>query len=165
MKDLKGRAIRFVLLLGAWLVLTDAGKTEEWIAGGIVAFLACVLPLFPRSTLGDLKLTPRALLGMIVFFFIFLKALLLSNLDVAYRVLHPKLPINPGIVRIKTGLRSPLARLLLANAITLTPGTITVEVRGEDYFIHWINVSERDVEAATKAIVGEFESRLEVFCG
>ncbi|HOX18159.1 MAG TPA: Na+/H+ antiporter subunit E [Spirochaetales bacterium] len=165
MKDLKGRALRFVLLYGAWLVLTDPGKRDEWIAGGIVALLAAALPLFPRTVLGDLKLSPKALVGMIVYFAVFMKALVMSNLDVAWRVVHPRMPINPGIVAIRTRLATPLGRLLLANSITLTPGTITVETKGDTFFIHWINVSERDVEAATKAIVGGFEKRLEVFCG
>ncbi|MBN1243047.1 MAG: Na+/H+ antiporter subunit E [Spirochaetales bacterium] len=165
MKDLKGRAARFVLLLGAWLVLTDARKPDEWIAGIVVALLAAVLPLFPRPVLGDLKLSPKALFGMIAYAAVFMKALVMSNLDVAFRVLHPKLPINPGIVAIRTRLVTPLGRLLLANSITLTPGTITVETKGDTFYIHWINVAERDVGAATKAIVGEFEKRLEVFCG
>ena len=165
MKDLKGRAIRFVLLLGAWLVLTDARKPDEWIAGGVAALLASLLPLFPRSTLGDLKLSPKALVGMIVYFAVFLKALVMSNLDVAWRVIHPRMPINPGIVAIRTKLKTPLGRLLLANSITLTPGTITVETKGDTFYIHWINVSERDVEAATAAIVGAFERKLEAFCG
>ena len=64
----------------------------------------------------------------------------------AYRVLNPYLPIKPGIVRIKTSLTSEFAKTILANSITLTPGTLTVEVDGEDFYVHWINVSSDNPE-------------------
>jgi len=53
----------------------------------------------------------------------------------------------------------------LANSITLTPGTLTVETDGEDYYIHWIDVSSKDIEGATEKIVHKFEKYLEVFYG
>ncbi|MBU1535998.1 Na+/H+ antiporter subunit E, partial [Myxococcota bacterium] len=77
----------------------------------------------------------------------------------------PKLNINPGIVKVKTTLKSPMGRLLLANSITLTPGTLTVEIEGEYLFIHWIDVSSTDVDAASEKIVKGFEKYLEVFYG
>lgn len=66
-----------------------------------------------------------------------------ANLDVAYRVITGR--INPGIVRISPGLKTDLGVLLLANSITLTPGTLTVEVDEEsgDMFIHVINMDEK----------------------
>lgn len=51
-----------------------------------------------------------------------------ANVDVAYRVLHPRIPIRPGIVVIRTSLKSNVAKLILANSITLTPGTFTLDV-------------------------------------
>ncbi|MBU1238544.1 Na+/H+ antiporter subunit E, partial [Myxococcota bacterium] len=71
----------------------------------------------------------------------------------------------PGIVKVKTTLKSPMGRLLLANSITLTPGTLTVEIEGEYLFIHWIDVSSTDVDAASEKIVKGFEKYLEVFYG
>jgi len=104
-------------------------------------------------------------MALILYFFYFLGALIKSNLDVAFRVLHPKLPIRPGIVKVKTKLTTPLGRLMLANSITLTPGTITVDTKGEDFYIHWIAVEEGDLEEKTKKIVSGFEKYLEVICG
>ncbi|MCK7577201.1 MAG: Na+/H+ antiporter subunit E [Chromatiales bacterium] len=131
----------------------------------MVAVLVAALPLLGGLPLGDLRLGPRALATLVAYFFVFTKALVLSNLDVAFRVLHPRLPIAPGIVKVKTRLKTPLGRLLLANSITLTPGTITVEMRGEDIYVHWIKVADEDPEGATAAIVGGFEKYLEVICG
>lgn len=81
-----------------------------------------------------------------------------ANLDVAYRVLHPAMPIHPGIVKVKTRLRTDGAKTLLANSITLTPGTLSVDVRPDGYLlVHWINVKATDIEGATAEVVGRFE--------
>ena len=65
-----------------------------------------------------------------------------ANLDVAYRVITGR--IRPGIMRIRSGMKTDLGTLMLANSITLTPGTLTVDVDEEtnDLFVHMINVSE-----------------------
>lgn len=165
MRLVKAKALGFLLLWGVWLLLTAPWSVPEAISGAAVAALVSLLPLFPGSPLGDLRLNPRALTYMVIYAFVFLKALILSNLDVAFRVLHPKLPIDPGIVKVKTRLKTPLGRLILANSITLTPGTITVEMRGEDIYVHWIKIAATDPESATAAIVGGFEKYLEVICG
>ena len=165
MSTFKAKALSFLSLWGVWLILTSPWSKEEAIAGALIAGLISFLPFFPISPLGDLKLNPKALGYIVMYAFVFLKALVLSNVDVAYRVLNPSLPIDPGIVKVKTKLKTPLGRLLLANSITLTPGTITVEMKGEDIYIHWIKVATTDPEGATEAIVGSFEKYLEVICG
>lgn len=81
-------------------------------------------------------------------------------MDVAYRVLHPKRPINPGIVKIKTELKSDIGKLALANSITLTPGTMSVDVEGDHLYIHWIDVEDSSVEIASKKISKPFEKYL-----
>jgi multicomponent Na+:H+ antiporter subunit E len=89
----------------------------------------------------------------------------LANLDVAYRVLHPYRPIEPGIVKVKTTLKSEVARVALANSITLTPGTMSVALTDDGHiYVHWIKVGSKDLEEATRRIVGRFEPILkEVF--
>jgi multicomponent Na+:H+ antiporter subunit E len=59
-----------------------------------------------------------------------------SGVQVAYLVLHPRLPIDPKFVRFRTHLPHTLARLTLANSITLTPGTVTLEVDHDDFMVH-----------------------------
>ena len=86
---------------------------------------------------------------------------IVANLDVAYRVLHPNLPIKPGIVKVKTKLRSKSGLSALANSITLTPGTMSVEIDPEGYlYVHWIYVRSDDIEKATEIIVRRFEKIL-----
>jgi multicomponent Na+:H+ antiporter subunit E len=96
---------------------------------------------------------------------VFVIEVIKSNIDVALRVVKPVIPIKPGIVQVNTKLNSKLARLLLANAITLTPGTITVDIHKDQLFIHWIYIDAEDVDTATKKIVTKFERYLEVIFG
>lgn len=87
---------------------------------------------------------------------------IVANFDVAYRVLHPNLPIRPGIVKVKTRLKSKSGLTALANSITLTPGTMSVEIDPDGYlYIHWIYVKTDDIEKATEIIVRRFEKILE----
>jgi len=74
------------------------------------------------------------------------------------------MPIKPGIVAIKTGLKSDIAKLFLANSITLTPGTFTLDILGDKLLIHWINVKGKDIDEATGIIGKKFEKYLkEIF--
>jgi multicomponent Na+:H+ antiporter subunit E len=59
-----------------------------------------------------------------------------ASFQVAYVVLHPRLPIRPSLIRFRTPLPHGVARLALANSITLTPGTVTLDVRDDEYLIH-----------------------------
>jgi multicomponent Na+:H+ antiporter subunit E len=72
------------------------------------------------------------------------------------------MPIKPGIVKIKTKLKTESGITALANSITLTPGTLTVDLTDDGYmYIHWINVKSDDVEQASKDIASKFEWFLE----
>lgn len=62
--------------------------------------------------------------------------IVVSATQVAYVVLHPRMPIDPRLVRFRSHLPHPLARLLLANSITLTPGTVTIEVEEDEFLVH-----------------------------
>lgn len=92
----------------------------------------------------------------ILFFYI-----LLANLDVLLRIINPVMPLHPGIVKVKTKLKTNAGRTILANSITLTPGTMTVDITEDGYlYIHWIDVKETETEQATKQIVDKFEKIL-----
>ena len=91
-----------------------------------------------------------------VFFLHMVKA----NLDVAYRVLHLNLPIRPGIVKVTTILKTDLAKTFLANSITLTPGTLTIDVIGSNMYIHCINIRTENPEEETAIILRRFENIL-----
>ncbi len=164
MKKLKHMILSFLGLMLIWVLLTS-WDIQEIYAGLIVSALIVLLSLGMEPVLGDVKLTPKALVFGLLYIFVFLKELLVSNLDVARRVVNPKLPIKPGIVKVKTTLHSNIGKTILANSITLTPGTLTVDIKDEYLYIHWIEIKHDDLEGATKDIVQKFEKYLEVIFG
>ena len=90
--------------------------------------------------------------------------LLKANWDMAKRALSPRLNINPGIVRVPVEVPTEYGKTMLANSITLTPGTITMDIDEREgrcwYYIHWIDVQETDHEKAGEAIKGRMEKWL-----
>lgn len=152
----------FGLLLLFWLLLNLSVQpgvivTGLVVAGVIVFFFPTTLSFFSGH-----KLTPQALTATLGYVGFFIKELVKANLNIARIVLSPSLPIHPAIVKVHTKLRDPVARLLLANSITLTPGTLSVEIRGEHLYIHWVDAPTTDPEEATREIVAGFEKYLEV---
>jgi multicomponent Na+:H+ antiporter subunit E len=154
----------FVILFAVWLGFTTSLNPQELIVGAVLSLL---ITLFAFKTFTDYGLSffhPKKLFNIIKFIFVFLIALIKSNFDVARRVINPKLPINPGIVTYKTQLKSDTAKVFLANAITLTPGTLTVDIIGDELFIHWIDVISREPEVIFNEIGADFERILkEIF--
>jgi len=157
------RLIYFVLAFIVWVLLTwpfADGKIDiqvviaGLIASAIIAILFHeILPKEHRVFVSPVRIF-WALVYMPVFFYYVLKA----NLDVVYRALHPKMPIKPGIVKIKTILKTESGITALANSITLTPGTLTVDLTDDGFlYVHWINVKSDDVEEATRLIARRFE--------
>jgi multicomponent Na+:H+ antiporter subunit E len=155
----------WLTLLLIWLVANDSLATEVVLVGAAIAALLAVLFAPFARVYADIRWTPRVMLYAVAFLAVFLWELVLANLNVARLVFSPRIRIRPGIVEIKTRLKSPMGRLALANAITLTPGTLVVDIRDDSLFIHWIVVSSADPEAATRAIAGRFEKYLEVIYG
>ncbi len=107
-------------------------------------------------------LNPARFLPLIAYCFcIFLIELAKANIDVAKRALSPSCPVNPGFVKIPSECKTEYGRAMLANSITLTPGTITMDVTEEDgktyYYIHWIDVATQDPAGAGEAIKGTLE--------
>ncbi len=165
MQRLKAFILLFLFLYLVWMLLTDFHSEQEWIAGGVVSLVLAAIFAARAQAIGRIHLNPKALVYGILYIFVFVWELVRSNLDVAHRVVMPSLPINPGIVKVKTKLQSPLGRTVLANSITLTPGTLTVEAKEDTLYIHWIDVSAGDINAHTQAIVSKFEKYLEVIFG
>ena len=164
LKHLSRYAATAGALFCLWLLLTSTGKFQELVAGAVLALLVAVLGYkgFTRRGLGIFS--PRRLLNLLIYVPVFFWAMIKANFDVAYRVVHPRMPIRPGIVAIKTELKSDIGKLFLANSITLTPGTLTLDVGEEHLFIHWINVKDENVERASELIGGRFEKHLKAIC-
>jgi len=157
-------ALAYILYLILTLFTGSVGlwSAGELIAGAVLSALAGLIAYrvsFARERTGGKSslrmLNPLRLLlflGYLIgpFFFAMAKA----NLDVAYRVITGR--IRPGIVRLSPDLKTDFGMTLLANSITLTPGTLSVDVDEEkgDLYVHWINVKNPDPEP--KEVCGSF---------
>lgn len=155
----------FAILFVFWLLLNGALSPAVLATGAVAAGAIALLSGAAQSFLTGYRLVPRSLTATLVFAGFFVKELVKANLQIARIVLSPSLPVQPAIVRVRTTLKEPVARLLLANSITLTPGTLSVEIQGEWLYVHWVVAETTDAEAATQTIVKGFERYLEVMYG
>ncbi|MBN2852498.1 MAG: Na+/H+ antiporter subunit E [Clostridia bacterium] len=149
----------FIFCYGIWILLSGIAWPElllGLLVAAIVAFLA--KRIFSFELGWDFPL--KALLFIFLYIPVFIYALVKANIDVAFRVLSPKIPINPGFVRIPTGIKGELGKLTLANSITLTPGTISLDADDDSLYIHWIDVKGNSEEEYQQHISGTFEKVL-----
>jgi len=161
------RTVRYLVSIAAlwalWLALVGTLDPQEVVAGGVIAVLVTLVAGGAPFTGRSLRiLSPRRFAWALAYIPYMVWAIIKANLDVARRVVDPRLPINPGIVRVKTRLKHPVARTALANSITLTPGTLSVDICDDELCIHWVDVQAKDIEEATREIVSGFERYLEV---
>ena len=142
MKFLVTTAVAYLV----YLLLTIGSGTvglwsrEELIIGAVFAVIAGAL-LRNRFIGKDLRmLNPRRWFTFLVYLFPFFFAMAKANVDVAYRVITGR--INPAIVKINPNLKNDMSLTFLANSITLTPGTLSVDVdqKTNELYVHWINV-------------------------
>lgn len=148
------RVTLLLFLLGLWLLLAESLSLGQLLLGTMVA--AGVMWLTP-AMLPDVESIPlRRLPKLVVLLLYFLKELLVANVTVARLVLRPD-RLQPGIVAYPLTVRGPAQITWLANLITLTPGTVSVEVAPDrsSLFIHTIDASD---EAAVLAAPRQFEA-------
>ena len=160
--------LRFAVLYGFWIVLSGRFQSKYLILGAFCALLVAYLTQDLAQLDGSRQRTrgPRGLSVLagvgrfVLYFFWLLWSVVQSNLEVAYLVLHPKLPIQPGLLRLRTKLRNRTGHIMLANSITLTPGTITVDFDDGTYSVHALVPS-----AAQSLLSAKMQSKLERIFG
>ncbi|AJC70818.1 MAG: Na+/H+ antiporter subunit E [Thermococcus sp.] len=160
--------ITWLALFAFWVVVSGKFSPPHLATGAVVTF---IVALITRDFLTDDIRQTGHLLSKALYIFLFLIPqylfimafrLLESNLRVVRNVIL--MDINPGIVKVKTDLHSNTGLTVLANSITLTPGTLTLDVDkklGEAYlYVHWIDVETLDQEKMGMKIKGELEEWL-----
>ncbi len=148
----------FLFLL--WMAFTTSLDINEIIVGLFISFVISLLTYKFFTNTGFRLLSPIKLFYIVKYVFVFIIELIKSNIDVARIVINPKLPINPGIVEVDSKLTSDFAKMILANSITLTPGTLTVDIIDNRFFIHWLYVKGTDTETTYNEIAKTFEDIL-----
>lgn len=128
------------ILLIIWLVFS--GKYDVMhITFGIVGVILVILMnyrlsrvnLFPEREEPNI---PIKIYRLPVYILWLVKEIFLANLQVAYLVIHPEMPIEPKLLTFRTKLPSASAKVILGNSITITPGTLTVDIEHNKFLVH-----------------------------
>ena len=152
--------IYFIMCFATWMLLTGRFYLQNIIAGVVVSLITTLI--FSRYFMIDVKkLThPKRYFWLIVYILYFIWECIKANFDVAYRVLHPAMPVRPGIVKVKLTVKRALARTILANSITMTPGTISVDIIDDTLYVHCIYLLDTNPDNYSYNISGKFEKIL-----
>jgi multicomponent Na+:H+ antiporter subunit E len=129
-------AVRLLLVLCATWLLWSGHYTGLLIGLGALSCLGVVALVGRMRILDDEALPLRLAWRAARYLPWLLWQIVLANLDVARRILDPRLPIQPHLLRLPAGQRSELGRVIYANSITLTPGTVTVTIEGGAFTVH-----------------------------
>lgn len=162
MRDL---SVLFFTLMLFWVMLVNSLAPDTLLVGALVSLSVALLYRDGLSFFTEFRATPAAFVAGVRYYAYFFRKLVESNLQLAAIVLSPDLPVNPGIIKVRTGLKSRMGRLMLANSITLTPGTLSVDLDGEWLYVHCVTVGALDTERASEEIAAGFERYLEVMYG
>ena len=139
------------LLFVLWLIFTANVQVPNLVVGLGVSFAIAVLyeNLFEQETFEAIN--P---FWFLVYVFVLIKNLIISNIEISKRTLSADMKLSPAIIAVKTDLKSNWKKLLLANSITLTPGTFTLDIKEDMLFIHVIEYVEG---SNNEEITKEFE--------
>lgn len=158
----------FVSFLIVWLIFAGRSSLDVIVVGITASLLTTILfgdMLYRRidHRIGFLRALRK---GLLTFLFIpvFFYEAVISALKVSKHVFEKSPSFSPGIVKVKTKLNNISAITVLANLITLTPGTLTLDFDKAEscYYIHWIDVSTKEEAETRKAIIARFERWLGV---
>ncbi|MCB1069868.1 MAG: Na+/H+ antiporter subunit E [Verrucomicrobia bacterium] len=140
-------AIRLVLFAAGWLILTEGDLRDLWIGGAVVLLgVAASCRVLAPGTLSRLRWG-----GLLRFTVFFLIESLRGGIDVAWRALHPAMPLSPGWTEVTLALRGEGSRVLLAWTVSLLPGTASVHLDGHRLVVHVLCEAE-SVDAALRRL-------------
>jgi multicomponent Na+:H+ antiporter subunit E len=151
---MKQALILFPHLMFVWLLMS--GHFDATMIGYGVLSCVLVVALMAHLRILDAEALPVHL-GIRPFLYLpwLFKEIVLSNIAVARVILDPKLPIQPRLLRIRVSQRSDVAQVIHANSITLTPGTVTLDVRNGEFLVHALTD-----DSAAGLLTGEMDRRV-----
>lgn len=136
-RDLQGSLLILGVLLGLWLLISGSFDWQHFVTG--IVLMGLLTLFWAQMTVDEVGRTHfnwhqvKLLLRYLGFLEL---EILKANFVVAYIVLSPKMPISPGLIVLNCNLKKDLTRVLYANSITMTPGTITVDLEDDRLLVH-----------------------------
>ncbi len=129
-----------ILLFLIWLVLNGHVTLEIVLLGlGISAAIFSFMLVFTEYSWELDKKLMRSVVFLVLYFLVLVWEIIKANLVVARCILNRRIPLQKTLATVEVDLKTDLARMLLANSITLTPGTITVQVEGSRFTVHCLS--------------------------
>ena len=154
LSKMKRSLILFVNLMIVWLLLSGH-YDATLITYGVLSCIG-VVALMAHLRILDEEALPAHLVFRACFYIPWLfKEIVLSNLAVAKVILDPKLPIHPRILRVEASQQTDVGQVFYANSITLTPGTVTLDVRHGKFLVHALTA-----DSAEGLLSGEMDRRV-----
>lgn len=147
-------------MLGLWLLMNNTIAPGHWVLGFLLAW---AIPFFTQSFWPQSMVLNRPLLAL-RFLLLVLWDILIANVQVAILIMGPRQKLSPAFMRIPLDLKQDFTITLLANTISLTPGTVTVDLQMEEGYllVHGLNVD--DIDQAIAGIKQRYEQPLkEIF--
>ncbi len=153
---MKNRFLSNILLTFIWVALTGNFEFPNYLFGFAVGFFILRIITKGRTDAKYFRIVPK----VIAFIFFFLYELLKSNLQVAYEVMTPHYNMTPGIVKVPLDASTDLEISFLANLISLTPGTLSLDVSTDKKVLYVHSMYIKDREGFIAGIKNGFEKRL-----
>ncbi|MET0943430.1 MAG: Na+/H+ antiporter subunit E [Mesorhizobium sp.] len=161
----QGMITLWIVLFVAWMVANSTLAVEVALTGAAITFGLAYIFTVRGDVWRHIRWTPSGLYHFLAYTGTFIVELVKANLNMMRYVYSPRIDIKPGIVKVRTRLKSPIGRLALCNSIALTPGSLVLDVKDETMFIHWLDVQSTDIDEATKALAEPYEKHLEKVFG
>ena len=132
----------YLVFLIIWIIFNEKFNLEILLFGLVIsaAVFAFVCRFMDYSVKKELHFYQK-LPGMMRYVFVLVKEILVANLNVCHLILSEEEEIDPALVQFQADMETPAGRAFYANAITLTPGTITVSLEGDTYVVHCLDES------------------------
>jgi multicomponent Na+:H+ antiporter subunit E len=159
LKVFKNQILLFVLLLAFWLIIVPSVNLVQIIVGSIVALAITLYSLDAAIVSKPFNVNLLYIFKFIRFSLVLLVEIVKSNIEVAKIILSLKLKIKPQFIKINNPIKTDFNRVIYGNAITLTPGTITVELEKDYIIIHALTSSGASDEEG--GVLGRAAKRLE----
>lgn len=145
-----------IMLTFVWVLLTGNFSFQNFVFGFILTFVI----MFIISTGSEDKKYFSLTYKVVSFIFFFLYELVKANIQVAYDVITPRFYMKPGIVRVPLDARTDVEITLLANIISLTPGTLSLDVSDDRKVLYVHAMFITDKKSFIRGIKNGFEKRL-----
>ncbi|MFO7996908.1 MAG: Na+/H+ antiporter subunit E [Dehalococcoidia bacterium] len=135
--------VAFFFLFVFWIIITASFSLANIVAGLISSFLIVLLVRLIFHIKFPEEITPLFLIRFPIFLARLAWEVIKANINLAWILIRPRLLIDPKIVRFKTELQEDFRRTIIADTITVTPGTLTLDAQGDELLVHCLAPSHR----------------------